>query len=186
MVMSVAVEPSFPLIQQIHHEGMSLETYRIDKDTIRARLQINGKSVIDEHFARPHNSLRAIVQRAYDNAFFWYSGITFQTPEERLAMMAQLKSYWDTITDRKLNPSASVVSHFDVGGHKIKLARHWHPNRLVVRIYCSLVTSGIPVTVYPDFIMEAEKKYSVACELSANQKPPAEQEVVAALLAQLQ
>ena len=186
MVMSVAVEPSFPLIQQIQHEGMILETYRVDRDTVRARLLINGKCVLDRHMSRPNNSLRAIVQGAYDNAFYWDGSIVFQSPEERADIMAALKSYWASITDRKLNPSPSVVSVFDVGEHKVKLARHWHPNRLVVRIYCSLVISGNPATVYPNFVMESERKYSVACELTENQKPPAEQEVIAALLAQLQ
>lgn len=186
MVMSVAVEPSFPLIQQIQHEGMVLETYRVDRDTVRARILVNGKCVLDSHMGRPHNSLRAIVQKAYDNAFYWDSSIVFQSPEERADIMSALKNYWVSITTRKLAPSASVVNVFDVGEYKVKLARHWHPNRLVVRIYCSLVIGGNTTTVYPNFIMESERKYSVACELTENQKPPAEQEVIAALLAQLQ
>jgi hypothetical protein len=185
MVMSVAVEPSFPLIQQIQHEGMILETYRVDKDTVRARILVDGKCVVDEHMTRPHNSLRAIVQCAYDNAFYWDPRIVFQSPDERDAILKRLKEYWETITDRKLNPSASVVKQIDVDGRKIKLARHWHPNRLVVRIYCSFVVTGVPVSVHPGFVMEAEQKYSVACELAANQKPPAEQEVIAALLTQI-
>lgn len=186
MVMSVAVEPTFPLIQQIQFEGMILETYRVDRDTVRARILINGKCVLDNHLSRPNNSIRAVVQAAYDNVFYWNNSIVFQSSDERDDILSALKSYWMSITDRKLAPSASVVSVFEVGEHKVKLARHWHPNRLVVRIYCSLVISGDPATVYPNFIMESERKYSVSCELTENQKPPAEQEVIAALLAQLQ
>jgi len=185
MVMSVATS-SQTLIKHVQYEGMSLDLYRVDAKQTHVDMRINGKRVVDAVLTRPRDGFKNIVQLAFDNVFYWCDDTNIRSAEERHHVLEVIQAYWATLSTLQIKPTPSLCEDIEVDGITVRYARFWHPNRLVIRTYCSIVQeNGLAAVTGTEHAMEVECKHSVSCELSPQDRPPLKQDVVSTLLAQL-
>ena len=182
--MSGKAEPT--LLNLVEFEALRIETYGITADKRRVIITHVGKRILDVVMNRRECNPKAITQQAYNNVFFWVDELGLRSSDERDAILVALAHYWRSLLSLgDPSPSPAIVWEQTVEGHRIRYARHWHPNRFIVRTSCSLVIEGDKIPKRDGIVIECESRHSVAYELPPNEQPLPRDVVVGELLAQL-